>query len=202
MFCSNLINYRSPHHELITNLETKIELPFKCFSSYHKNKLFKYIKAKIKNNFLESNCYLTNNGSIKEKNQKNWGFLSAENRIKSTSYRFFIDQSPVDDWKDSSFYSSYRHLLNELTYNGIKVVMISYPIVPEYHSLVQKSKIYFDIKEAFQSFSITNDSIFYLDLSNSVNDYNLFQDQDHLNDNGAKEFSKILKSRLIALNLK
>ena len=175
--------------------------PIKCFSSYHKGKLLKYIESRFSNDLLSSRYFLSKNGSIVEKKQLSWGDLSSEQRTINARHRFFIDQSPVDYWNESRFYELYSNLLQELISNDIIIVMISYPISTEYFNEIKNNKIVNDIKQFFADTALTFDGIYYLDLSSSITNPSLFQDQDHLNSKGTEFFNHILRRNLTELNL-
>ena len=201
IFCHNLLSFNSPHYDLVYSLNNTLNNPIKCFSYYHKNKLLKYIESSFSNDLLSSRYFLSKNGSIVEKKQSSLGDLSSEQRTINARNRFFIDQSPVDYWNESRFYKLYSNLLQELISNDIIIVMISYPISTEYFNEIKNNKIVNEIKEFFADTALTFDGIYYLDLSSSITNPSLFQDQDHLNSKGAEFFNHILRRNLIELNL-
>lgn len=201
IFCHNLLSFDSPHYDLVYSLNNSFNNPIKCFSSYHKGKLLKYIESRFSNDLLTSRYFLSKNGSIVEKKQLSWGDLSSEQRTINARHRFFIDQSPVDYWNESRFYELYSNLLQELISNDIIIVMISYPISTEYFNEIKNNKIVNDIKQFFADTALTFDGIYYLDLSSSITNPSLFQDQDHLNSKGTEFFNHILRRNLTELNL-
>ena len=201
IFCKSLLSNSSPHYDLVSSINDKFSNKIKCFSSYHKGKLLKYIESKFTNNVLSSRYLLSKNGSIVEKNQLNWGDLSFGQRTNKVRNRFLIDQCPVDYWHKSKFYVLFNYLLQELLSNDIIIVMISYPISTEYFNEIKNNKIVIDIKDFFSNTALNFDDIYYLDFSSSITNSSFFQDQDHLNLKGSEYFNGILAESLTKLNL-
>ena len=201
MFCSKLVNFNSNHHELFASMDHNFELTAKCFTSYHNGKLLKYIAAKIKNSSIESRHKFSCNGSLIEKKQKIWGTLTPKERMSKARNRFFIDQVPLLNWKETTFYESYLSLIDSLNSSGVTVILVSYPITKEYFDLTKNHSVVNQIKYFYKKLSQNNDYVFYFDLSNSITESNLFHDQDHLNLLGTKKFRQILGKKLTAINL-
>jgi hypothetical protein len=200
LFCYNLINYKSRHHDLVQELHNSTTFRIKSFSSYHKEKLLLYWKAKFVSDKFQSNSVLTSNGSVRELEQKYWSDLDELLKGKKAYNRFFIDQLPIKNWKESKYYKKYLEIINSLRDQGIQVLLVSYPIVEEYQHLALNNDAYLEIKSYFDHIS-NAEGVHYLDLSQSVSNENFFQDQDHLNTKGAMYLKEIFYEELKKLEI-
>ncbi len=121
---------------------------------------------------------------------KNWSELPPGKRKKKAKKRVRLHfAKPLIT---PELIKSYRAMLSFCHKNDIKIIFIKYPLAVEYQSAMYKHSLQ-QVKEIFNKNSVSA-RLNYIHIFDKQQ--RLFWDQDHLNVEGSKKFSKIIAKRL------
>lgn len=129
-------------------------------------------------------------------------FIDNENMTKSASDRVDMQLVGNPNIKDKKLFDSFIKINNLLEKNNKKIILIKYPLTEEYLFAVKKkglnkNSFYQEEKYLLEKF----EELYILDYQDYFSENKtIFSDQDHLNDKGAKIFSKKINDNLKKLN--
>lgn len=128
-------------------------------------------------------------------NTGNWSSVDNKNQVASERIKIqFKDKYSVD----ALLFYYFLKIITLAEENNIKVVIVKYPLSPEYIEEIEKTP--FNIESYYRTvnnFVSKNENVMTLDYHDFYTDEKLFANQDHLNVYGANVFSKELKNELV-----
>ena len=127
-------------------------------------------------------------------NTGNWTAVENKNHVASERIKVqFKNKYDID----AELFYYFLKIIDLAHENDIKVVIVKYPLSPEYISEIEKTP--FSIESYYMTvdnFVSQKENVLILDYHDFYTDSKLFANQDHLNINGANVFSKELSERI------
>jgi hypothetical protein len=158
----------------------------KALNSYHRPKLFAYWKVWFLKGGFESRTKLSPKGWTECADR--WLTVDAETRKTRARERAMLHE-PAEDFSRSDFAIAYQRLIEDLVRMGARVCMVEFPVTPEYQQAISGHS-YQAAREWFSK-QAKRLSLRYLAHAGVYADrIELFSDMDHLNAQGAQEFSR------------
>lgn len=153
------------------------------------------ILSYVKNKENKTEIYLGWQKETKE-------FTDNENMTKSAINRVDSQLVGYPDIKDKKLFNSFIKTIYLLEKNDKKIILIKYPLTEEYLSAVKKKGLNNTSFYQEEQYLLENiKKLYILDYQDYFSkNKTIFSDQDHLNDKGAKVFSKKVNEDLKELN--
>lgn len=108
--------------------------------------------------------------------------------VRSDAERRVQLHSPLPEFWESQGANDYRNIVNEMTRDGIKVCMVTFPLSSVYREKMADISMFAKSTSFFRDLKNDN-NVTYIDFSETVPDQ-YFSDPDHLNSEGAYLFTK------------
>jgi hypothetical protein len=163
-------------------------LSVRALNSYHRSKLFAYWKVWMTKGGFDSGTKLGANGWTECTGR--WLTVAAETRKTLARERAKLHE-PAEDFSRNDFAAAYQRLLDDLVKKGAQVCMVEFPVTPDYQQAIA-GRNYQAAREWFGS-QAKRLSLRYLPYAELYTDrLELFSDMDHLNAQGAREFSRTM----------
>jgi hypothetical protein len=129
--------------------------------------------------------------------------LSNVGGLEKTSVREFSERKARarlrDQYGDGAasrrLFTEYQELIDYVRMQGWKVIALKYPVHPYFDSLVHASSEGRRLSSTMDSLVVTKE-LRVVDYSSVVNRPDWFMDQDHVNEEGSKEFLRSVKAQL------
>jgi hypothetical protein len=101
---------------------------------------------------------------------------------------------PEEDYSRSAFAAAYLHLLESLVHKGAQVCMVEFPVTREYQQEISRGS--YQAARAWFAAQAQRLGVRYLADAKVYDERpEMFSDMDHLNPQGAREFSQLAVSK-------
>lgn len=145
----------------------------------------KYVKQGFR---IESSSYVTSNGSVLHKGK--WSDKNQQERDTRALERVQKHMPSSDKMQISYLSTYYEKFITLAKEKGAKIILVKYPLTPEYRLAIISQKI---IKvEKYINWLKDKHNLTILSYKNWSDDNSLFVNMDHLNMEGAKKFTNVL----------
>ena len=162
-------------------------------NNYFRRDLFQYWKKFLSGpSSFVSRFHMEPDGAILD--SRSFSDNSPEARQKQARTRLDF-QLPPSDVQSHPFLTDYSNTIRFLKGRGARVVLVSYPVSPEYRQQAEKNPSYQNAFDVFADLA-KREGIEYLDFHDAFDDLKMFSDADHLSPEGAKQFAELVVYRL------
>ncbi len=163
-------------------------LSVRSLNSYHRPKLFAYWKVWLLKGEFESRTKLNPNGWTECAGH--WTAVDPETRKTRARERATLHE-PAVDFSHSDFSVKYLRVLDDLVHKGARVCMVEFPVTPDYQREMPREN--YQAAQAWFTAQAQRLGLRYLSHAGVyAHKLELFSDMDHLNAQGAREFSQLI----------
>jgi hypothetical protein len=155
---------------------------------YHRPKLLAYWNVWLRKGTFESRLKLSSNGWTES--NEHWAEVDPETRKTLVRERATLHE-PAEDFSQSAFAGAYRHLIEDLVARGARVCMVEFPVTAEYRQEIFGGT-YQAAREWFAAQARQLGVRYMAHAQGYARRPELFGDMDHLNAQGAREFSRLI----------
>jgi hypothetical protein len=166
--------------------EEQRTLYIRALEAYHRTKLFAYWKVFLRQGFFENRIKVKPNGWA-ECNDR-WATLDRETRQSRARIRA-MQHEPTGGFSKSALAVAYGRLLEYLVQRGARVCLVEFPVAGEYLEQIPKER-YQAAREWFGAQAQRLGLRYLAHAAVFAESPELFMDMDHLNPEGARDFSE------------